>query len=115
MDKKAQEKIGLDKFLYDGMENLWVKGRDCVPVDIGDCVETIKRAIKLDGYRKIKDKPPLLDDEELVRHFAIINDLFPMNTEDKINTLYERIEANKKLAAQAQREADIKYYEGQKQ
>lgn len=56
------------------------------------------------------DRPPVLEPDELKQHFVTISDIFPVRTREDVDKIYERIEANKRLAAQAQRDADIKWF-----
>lgn len=95
MDKEAQEKIA--NWLHDkclsGLTDFWSK---CL-WEKNLAIEILNKIKEL-GYRKLKDKPPLLSDEKLER-------LLSEYSGNRRPYLYRRI-------AQAQREADIKHYEG---
>lgn len=98
MDKEAQEKIV--KILNEPLKAPWA----------GNAVDTIQAGIEYQaleilqtleqlGYRKLpKEEPPLLSDEEIIQAL------------DNLIASSQVIKRPERAVAQAQREADIKWY-----
>lgn len=105
MDKEAQEKIAeiLSQPIKIDLLGARARGFKGIEKKPNARVSQILQALRQLGYRKLpKDKPPLLSDEKL-------NALWRC---EKGLPEWATWEVPKWFAKQAQREADIKHYEG---
>lgn len=105
MDKEAQRK---------SLRTLSIQQGHCGLIDVEDVLtimelrdEKIRDLGKELGYRKLpKDKPPLLNNKELLK-------IFNAEISNPVDWMHEWLidfSTELKMVAQAQREADIKFY-----